>query len=251
MKKTIRMLALSLAIVMIIPALALAAYPDRNITMIIPTSAGGGYDLGARLIAKYLPKYLPGGNIFVLCDNRSGGGQMIGVHSLYSSKNDGYTIGIFNLVGALLAQYTRGESIKFEIDKFEYLGMWQRDIRALAVNKQVQAKTWNELVEMGKKAPIVAGTGGLGVGQHTDLVVLAALTDLKFRYVHYDGSAPVEPALGRNEIQLETAQTATVLSVEREGMGRAFCVFNDERDPAAPEIRPHWRSACRRISTTL
>jgi tripartite-type tricarboxylate transporter receptor subunit TctC len=212
-----------------------ADYPNGPITMIIPTSAGGGYDLGARLIAKYLPKYLPN-NITVVPENRSGGAQMIGVHSLYGSANDGYTIGIFNLVGALLAPYTRGEDIKFEIDKFVYLGLWQTDIRAIGVNKQVEARTWDELVAMSRQKPIVAGTGGMGVGQHTDLVVLSALAGIPFRYVHYDGSAPVEPALGRGEIQLEMAQTGTIQSVETEGMGRAFCVFNDTRDPVAPEI---------------
>jgi tripartite-type tricarboxylate transporter receptor subunit TctC len=237
MKKALRFTVLLwLAVAVLNPALAFGAeYPNGPITIIIPTSAGGGYDLGARLIAKHLPKYLPN-NVTVVPDNRSGGAQMIGVHSLYGSKNDGYTIGIFNLVGALLAPYTRGEGIEFEIDKFEYLGLWQTDIRAIGVNKQVTAKTWDELVAMGKEKPIVAGTGGLGVGQHTDIVVLSALSGVPFKYVHYDGSAPVEPALGRGEIQFEMAQTGTIRSVEEEGMGRAFCVFNDTRDPVAPDI---------------
>ncbi len=217
------------------PASSQIDYPKGPITLIIPTTAGGGYDLGARLVAKYLPKYLPS-KVEVVCENHSGGGQMIAVHYLYAAKNDGYTIGAFNGVAALLAQYTRGEEITFDMAKFNYLGMWQEDIRALGVSNQVTAKTWDELVAMCKNGPILAGTGGLGVGQHTDLLVLDAMSDLNFKYVHYDGSAQVEPAMGRNEIQLETAQTSSILSLEEQGMGRAFCVFSEERDPAAPDV---------------
>lgn len=207
-------------------------YPKNAITVIIPTSPGGGYDLGARLIAKYLPKYLPH-KVDIICANQSGGAQMIGVHTLYAAKNDGYTIGAFNATGALLAQYTRGEEITFDMSKFNYIGMWQEDVRAIGVSKIVKAKTWDDLVAMGT---LKVGTGGKGTGQHSDSIILDALTDLSFKYVHYDGSALVEPAMGRGEIELETAQVSTILSLEEQGMGRAFCVLADQRDPSAPDV---------------
>ena len=80
------------------------------------------------------------------------------------------------------------------------------------------------------------GTGGKGTGQHSDSVILDSLTDLDFKYVHYDGSALVEPAMGRGEVQLETAQISSILSLEEQGMGHALFVFSDKRDPSAPDV---------------
>src|SRR5690554_4725606 len=59
-------------------------YPTRTITIISPTSAGGGYDLGTRLIAKYLPKYLPN-KVECVVENMPGAGQMIGDHAVYAA----------------------------------------------------------------------------------------------------------------------------------------------------------------------
>ena len=207
-------------------------YPENTITVIIPTSAGGGYDLALRAIAAYLPKYLPK-QVNVICENQSGGGQMIGVHALYSAVNDGYTIGGFNGVAALLNEYCRPADISFKMADFEWLGMWTKDVRAIGVSNDVTATTWDELVAMGT---ISCGTGGIGTGQHTDMIVLDALSDISFNFVHYDGSANVEPAMGRNEIQLESAQISTIASLETEGLGHAFCVFADERLPEYPDV---------------
>lgn len=207
-------------------------YPKATITLIIPTSAGGGYDLALRAIAAYLPKYLPN-TVNVVCDNQSGGGQMIGVHALYSAAPDGYTIGGFNGTAALLNQYCRPADISFDMNEFNWLGMWTKDVRAIGVSNSVTATTWDELVGMGT---ISCGTGGIGTGQHTDMIVLDSMSDINFDYVHYDGSNNVEPAMGRGEIQLESAQISTIASLEEEGLGRAFCVFADERLADFPDV---------------
>ena len=69
-------------------------FKGKTMTYIVATSPGGGYDTYARLIAKYMEKYLPVSNIIV--KNVPGAGHIIGANQLYAAKPDGLTIGTFN-----------------------------------------------------------------------------------------------------------------------------------------------------------
>jgi tripartite-type tricarboxylate transporter receptor subunit TctC len=212
-----------------------AAYPSNTITIVVPTTAGGGYDLGARNVARFLPKYLPN-KVNVIVDNMPGAGQMIGVHSVYAAKPDGYTIGAFNAIGALMSQFVRSEEVKFDVNKFVYLGLWQQDTRALGLSNNMTVKTWGELVKRSAEKPIITGTGGLGTGQHIDPLMIEAVSDLKLKYIHYDGSAQIEPAMGRKEIEMEVAQVATIQNLIDQKIGHAFCIIDKERYPLAPSM---------------
>ncbi len=55
------------------------------------------------------------------------------------------------------------------------------------------------------------GTGGAGTSQHIDAMMLERSSALDLKYVHYDGSAQVEPAMGRKEIKMEVAQVSTIV----------------------------------------
>lgn len=79
---------------------ALAAYPERTITMIIPFGAGGATDVIGRYIALHLGKRL-GQTIIV--KNIAGSGGVIGMTELAKSRPDGYTIG-FSPVAPLIMQ---------------------------------------------------------------------------------------------------------------------------------------------------
>ena len=233
-------LIISIVVMMALPAFgadskAVANYPNQVITLIVPTSAGGGYDLGGRLIARYLPKYLPK-KVDVIVDNQNGAAQMMGVHSAYASKPDGYTLVAFNAVGALMAQFVRPEEIKFDMNKFNFLGLWQQDIRAIGLSSDMTVKTWDEFVALSQKKAILCGTGGAGTSQHIDAMMLEAISDLNLKYIHYDGSAQVEPAMGRKEIKMEVGQVSTIVTLEEQKIGKAFCVIAEKRSPGAPNV---------------
>src|SRR5262245_26583372 len=65
------------------------AYPSRPVRVIVPATAGGGYDIPARLIGQSLSERL--GQQFVI-DNRPGGGGNIGTEAVVRAPPDGYTL---------------------------------------------------------------------------------------------------------------------------------------------------------------
>ena len=77
--------------------LALAqSFAGKTVTIIVGYKPGGGYDSTARLLARYLPKHLPG-KPTVIVQNMPGGNSIIAANHMYNvAKPDGLTIGTFN-----------------------------------------------------------------------------------------------------------------------------------------------------------
>src|SRR5438445_3407762 len=110
---------LFLAVLVAVPGVCAAAYPERPITMIIAYPPGGGTDLVGRALAPYLEKYLGGGAKIVVV-NRAGAGGEVGFAALANSPTDGYTIGFVNTPPLLTIPIER--AAQFTWQRFEYLG---------------------------------------------------------------------------------------------------------------------------------
>src|SRR5918994_7671545 len=73
---------------------AMADYPERPITMIVPWGAGGGTDATARIVASVLEREL---KVPVNVVNRTGGSGVVGHSAIATAAPDGYTIGMITV----------------------------------------------------------------------------------------------------------------------------------------------------------
>src|ERR1051325_624096 len=96
-------------------------YDGKIIRVIVGSSPGGGYDLWARLTARFIGKYIPG-NPQVVVQNMPGGGGLVAANYVYAvSKPDGLTLGAFN--PALYFDQLAGRpEVKFDWSKFTWIG---------------------------------------------------------------------------------------------------------------------------------
>src|SRR3954463_1053706 len=108
-----------LLLLLVIPTLALAAYPERPITMLIAYPPGGGTDLVGRALAPFMEKYLGGGAKIVIV-NRAGAGGEVGFAALAHAATDGYTLGFVNTPPLLTIPIER--PAQFTWQRFEYVG---------------------------------------------------------------------------------------------------------------------------------
>ncbi|MEK9597961.1 MAG: tripartite tricarboxylate transporter substrate-binding protein, partial [Alphaproteobacteria bacterium] len=97
---------------------ALADYPEKDITFIVPYSPGGGSDQMARRLQPGLEKAL-GVNVRIVY--KTGGGGAVGFSELHRSKPDGYTIS--NVVVPNVILSSKGDGVGYKPDDFEYIGM--------------------------------------------------------------------------------------------------------------------------------
>jgi tripartite-type tricarboxylate transporter receptor subunit TctC len=180
---------------------ALAAQPNfsgKTVTVIVGYKAGGGYDATARLLARHLPKHIPG-KPTVIVQNMPGANSIIAANHIYNvAKPDGLTIGTFNR-NLPIAQLTKVEGVKFDITKFQWIGSAANESTILAIRTDLPYKTFDELRKA--KETVVIGSTGPGANTHDFPLLLKELLGLNFKIVSgYSSSADIMLAVERKEV---------------------------------------------------
>jgi tripartite-type tricarboxylate transporter receptor subunit TctC len=107
-------------------------YPTEDISLVVPYSAGGGFDSWARLMAPYMEEYL-GGKISVRVENVDGGGGMRAMNEINAAKADGTSL-VFTEPGfAAVNQILGRAGGDFDITKLTYIGQATVDPQVFAV----------------------------------------------------------------------------------------------------------------------
>jgi tripartite-type tricarboxylate transporter receptor subunit TctC len=92
------------------------------LTIIVGYPAGGGYDLIARLLAKHLPKYIPGKPAIII-QNMPGASSMIAANHIYHRvKPDGLTL-FATARNLVFMQLLKAEGVRYDMRKFSRHGM--------------------------------------------------------------------------------------------------------------------------------
>ena len=220
-----------LAIVLPFPAPA-ASFPERDITLICPWSAGGGTDTLARTLVKNGKKYF-GVNVNVV--NKVGGTGAIGMNSVATAKPDGYTIGVitFNL-----STYRMLGLAELSYRDFDLIALLNRSIASLSVKADARFKTMKDLVEYTKATPGVVTVGHSGPGSPWHLAAedLASKLDLKFRMVPFDGAAPTRTALVGGHITVASTGIDEVLQFYQTKEIRMLGAMSAARHPSFPDV---------------
>jgi tripartite-type tricarboxylate transporter receptor subunit TctC len=182
-------------------AFTAAAQPNfsgKTVTIIVGYKAGGGYDATARLLARHLPKHIPG-KPTVIVQNMPGANSIIAANHIYNvAKPDGLTIGTFNR-NLPIAQLTKVEGVKFDITKFQWIGSAANESTILAIRTDLPYKTFDELRKA--KDTIIIGSTGPGANTHDFPLLLKELLGLNFKIVSgYSSSADIMLAVERKEV---------------------------------------------------
>ena len=173
-------------------------YKGKTIRVIVGGSAGGGFDIYTRAMARHMGKHIPG-NPAMLVENMTGAGTLIAAKYLYgSAKPDGLSFGIFN--GALILSGALGnKSIDFDMRELEYLGVPVQDSTVCALRKESGVATMDQW--FASKSPMKLG--GLSPGNSTSDVarILSATLNLPVQLVEgYKGTNEIRLAADAGEL---------------------------------------------------
>ncbi len=168
-------------------------WPTKNITLVVPYSAGGGFDLQARILAPLLEKYLPQ-KVRVIVDNQTGASGKIGTMNVMRSSPDGYTIGIVS--PTVLAQMSiAGELQGLDVAKINWVGQLSWDPGAVVVNTASGIKSTKDL--QAKQYRTGVTTEALFQNK-----LLSRMLGTKTQLVTFEGSADEVLAGMRGDIEL-------------------------------------------------
>ena len=200
MKKfTLYFSLLSCLFPLLVPAEQLFAapyYQGKVLTMIVGFTPGGGYDRMTRLLAKHLPKYIPGKPV-VIVQNMGGASSIIAANHLYNiAKPDGLTIGTFNR-GLPFAAVIKLEGMKFDILKYAWIGSAAVEATVFSIRSELPYKTIQELMK--SKQVIAMGCSGTGTSDYQFSLLLKEFLGLNLNMVIYPSSAECMLAIEKKE----------------------------------------------------
>jgi len=175
-------------------------YRGKTVRFIVGFTAGGGFDVYARTIARHIGKHIPG-KPTILVDNMAGAGSLISANYIYNqAKPDGLTIGHW-IGGWVVQQVIKGsEGIKFDGRKFEWVGLVVNDNPACVLTKAGGINTLDRW--LAAKEPVKIGVTGAGSDTHYVPSILKAALGLPAQLVEgYKGTADIRLAADSREIQ--------------------------------------------------
>ena len=171
-------------------------YKTHTLTLGSPNSAGGGYDIYVRALARHLSKYIPG-NPNIVVQNVPAAGGMAFANQLYNTlPKDGSYIGMVRGT-AIQEEVYKSPQVQFHGSQFAWLGNMNSDHDACIVSAGSGVHTIADLYSH----QVVAGASGVGAQSYSFPVVYRELLHMKFKVISgYPGTPERMIALERDEI---------------------------------------------------
>jgi tripartite-type tricarboxylate transporter receptor subunit TctC len=192
-------MALAAAALLLSPKYAVAAYPDRPVTIIVAWTAGGATDLVARSVQPELGKKL---GAEVIIKNIAGASGTIGTAEAARAKPDGYTI-LITPTGPMTTQ-PHLRKIPYGLDSFAPVGRIAVAPVMMMVPKTSELKTLNDVIEAAKSNPgkLKFGSSGAGTLPHIAILALNKAAGIDTKHIPYKGSANAMKALLGGEVDV-------------------------------------------------
>jgi hypothetical protein len=188
-------------------------YKDKTLTIVVGYSPGGSFDLYARVIARYIGRYLPG-NPTRIVENMTGAGGLIAANHLYNRvKPDGLTIGAW--ASPLVLQHIMGnEAAQFDGRRFGYLGIPSPYDTVCTFNEKSGITKMDDWIN--SKRPQKISTIGPGTSTSDIPKMLKAALNLSMDVIDgYKGGADARLAVESGEVDGYCGSWGTVETVWR------------------------------------
>lgn len=211
------------------------AWPARNVTIIVPFTAGGTADLFARHVANHFQQAF--GTAFVV-ENRAGAGGNLGAAAVAKAAPDGYTLLLGTVSTHAINPYLYSK-LPFDAQKdFQPVSLIARLPNMLVVNPKIPAKNVNELIAYLKANPdkLSYGSSGVGTSIHLAAELFKIKTGTQMTHIPYRSSNEIMQNLTGGHIDLAFDNITLAWPQAKSGTLRALAVTSVDRSPSAPEV---------------
>jgi tripartite-type tricarboxylate transporter receptor subunit TctC len=218
-----------------LPNAAMAEWPDRPITLVVPYTPGGSPDVLSRFLARDLGDRL--GQKFVV-ENRTGASGNIGAGVVAKSEPDGYTFLVATPNPIVINKLIEGAKQSFDPDKdLTPVVILGKAASIFVTSPKSSIRTLQDLVSAAKTNPgkLNIGVPGLGTSSHIAVELLSQLTKTKVSIVPYRGPPPLTDIVNA-QLDVAVNSTAGYASRGTEGLLRPLAVTSMGRSAMVPDI---------------
>jgi tripartite-type tricarboxylate transporter receptor subunit TctC len=210
-------------------------YPTRQVQIIVPSTAGGGTDINARLFADQLSRQL--GQAFFV-DDRPGAGSVVGTVAAANATPDGYTL-LAGLIADMAVNPSLFANLPYDpVKDFVPVAMFSKYPFVVVVSKNFPAHSIKELIALAKEKPgeINYASAGNGTGQHLSTELFKLTTGINLTHVPYRGAQPAYADVISGQVPVFFDNLASALGQIQAGTVRALAVTGTERSPLLPDV---------------
>lgn len=227
MRKILRPLicALSLTLMLLTGSAWPQNYPSRPIRVVVPYPPGGGTDVLARLIGRYMNESF---NQPILVENRAGANARIGMEVVAKAAPDGYT----------LMAIAAGPLNEDNIRSFAPIALMAAPAYLLVVHPSVKAASVKDLIALAKSQPgkIAYGSTGGGAASHLATELFRVSAGVELLHVPYKGVGQAVGDLLGGQVQMMIAPAQAVVPQVKSGRLRALAVSSARRLSTLPDL---------------
>jgi len=223
------------AIALGVAAMAVQAWPDKPVTIIVPWPPGGPSDIVARPVAQGLTEAL--GKTFVI-DNRGGAGGNLGSAIVAKAAADGHTLLITSSAPIVInpAVYKK---MPFDPAKdLQPISNLLRVPLVLVAHPSVPAKDLKELIAhiKSQQGKFQWASAGNGTPQHMTGELFRTAAKLDIIHIPYKGSSPAITDLSGGHVPVMFDSTIAILPFVKSGKLKAIAVTGARRSPQLPDV---------------
>lgn len=209
-------------------------YPDRNITMVVPFSAGGPTDTVTRLIAEPMSAKL-GAQIVV--QNVEGAGGTVAAGQVARAKPDGYTV-LMHHIGMSTAPALYANLPYKPLEDFKTIGLVTEVPMTIIARRDFQPNTLRELVDYVKANAdkVTYANAGIGAASHLCGLLFQKAIGVKLQEVPYEGTGPALTDIVGGQVDFMCDQTTNTTGQIKSGEVKAYAVTTEERVKSLPDL---------------
>jgi tripartite-type tricarboxylate transporter receptor subunit TctC len=210
------------------------AYPARPVRIIVGFTAGGAFDITARLIGQWLTERL--GQPFVV-ENRPGASTNLAADAVVRAPADGYTLFLGGAVNTINATLYEKLNFHFKSDFAPVAGL-VRFPNVMEVHPSFPAKTVPEFIAYAKANPgkVNMASSGTGTSQHLSGELFKMMTGVNLTHVPYRGAPQAMTDLLSGQVQVSFDPLPASIEFVKSGKLRALGVTTAARAETLPDI---------------
>ncbi|HEY5378835.1 MAG TPA: tripartite tricarboxylate transporter substrate binding protein [Pseudolabrys sp.] len=207
----------------------------QTIHMLVPYPAGGGTDVVARIVAKFLQERL---HQTIIVENRGGANGAIGLQALKQSPPDGYTIAMTSDTPLTVNPWMYKNLPYDPLRDFTPITTVIRLPSMLAVHPSLPVKNVAELIALAKAKPgtLTYASAGVGNFSHLEAELFALQAGIKLVHVPYKGTGPSSIGMMGGEVSMGFNNVSTLLPHVKAGKLVALAVLEPKRMPELPDV---------------
>ena len=222
-----------IAILALVPCLALAQYPNKPVRLIVPFPPGGTTDLIARMVQAKFQESL---GQQVLIENRGGAGGSIGAAEAARAAPDGYTLLMVFDTHAVNHHLYKDAPDPFKT--LEHLMLMVTSPSTLVAVQNFPPASLPALVERARAeaGKVTYATAGAGSSNHLGALLLEQYAGIRMTHVPYKGGGPMIQALLGNQVDICLMSTPLILPHIQAGKVKAIAVGGRQRMAVLPNV---------------